>query len=348
MGDPIRNLRYWEALAEGLVQGMERDPNVFVFGIGVDDHKGIFGTTRAAYERFGGARVFDVPIAEQVLTGVAIGAAAMGKRPVIVHARNDFMFLATDQMINLAAKWRYMYGGSSRVPIVVRSIVGKGWGQGATHSQSLQSLFGHFPGLQVVMPALPRDAKGLMLAALQAGGPVVILEHRSLYETIGPVPQAPAATPLGTAVVVREGGDVTVVAMSLMVIEALRAAELLAPLGLSVEVVDGRSARPLDRATILASAKKTGRVVAADTSWVAYGLASEVAALCVAEAFHDLKAPVRRVGLADCPAPVSLTLERAFYPDHRTIASECLAAVGRSPLELSESPAEESSFKGPY
>lgn len=161
-----RTLTYWQALAEGLVQAMERDPQVFVFGIGVDDHKGIFGTTRAAFDRFGSARVFDVPIAEQALTGVAIGAAAMGKRPVVVHARNDFMFLATDQMINLAAKWRYMYGGASQAPIVVRSIIGKGWGQGATHSQSLQSLFGHFPGLQVVMPALPRDAKGLTLAAL--------------------------------------------------------------------------------------------------------------------------------------------------------------------------------------
>lgn len=344
----MRTLTYWQALAEGLVQGMERDPSVFVFGIGVDDHKGVFGTTRAAFERFGAKRVFDVPIAEQAMTGIAIGAAAMGKRPVLVHPRNDFMFLAADQMINLAAKWRYMYGGASEVPIVVRAIVGKGWGQGATHSQSLHATFGHFPGMQVVMPALPRDAKGLTLAALQARGPVVILEHRSLYETKGPVPEAPEVTPIGSAAVVREGRDVTVVAASLMVIEALAAAEILAPLDVDVEVVDCRSIRPLDHQTILASLAKTGRVVVADTSWLHCGLSAEVAAICAERGFASLKAPVRRVGLADCPAPVSVTLERAFYPDQTTIARECLSAVDRSPAELEAPAAVESSFKGPY
>jgi pyruvate dehydrogenase E1 component beta subunit len=344
----MRTLKYWQAIAEGLVQGMERDPQVFIFGIGVDDHKGIFGTIRAAYERFGGGRVFDVPNAEQALTGIAIGAAAMGKRPVLVHARNDFMFLAMDQMINLAAKWRYMYGGTSQVPIVVRSIIGKGWGQGATHSQSLQALFGHFPGLQVVMPALPRDAKGFILAALQARGPVVILEHRALYETEGLVPEECQPTPLGTAAVVRAGEDVTVVATSLMVVEALKVADRLASLGVDVEVVDCRSIRPLDERTILESVEKTGRVVVADTSWIAYGLAAEVAAVCCERGFAHLRAPVRRIGLADCPAPVSLSLERAFYPDQARIAAECLLAVGRNAAELGSQSVEESSFKGPY
>jgi len=344
----MRVLSYWQALAEGLTQAMEQDPSVFVFGIGVDDHKGIFGTTRAAFERFGPARVFDVPNAEGALTGIAIGAAAMGKRPVLVHPRNDFMFLATDQMINLAAKWRYMYAGSSQVPIVVRAIIGKGWGQGATHSQSLQALFGHFPGLSVVMPAVPSDAKGLILAALRARGPVVVLEHRALYETRGPVPEAPEPTPIGTAEVRREGRDVTVVATSLMVLEALRAADDLATRGIDVEVVDCRSIRPLDADTIVRSAKKTGRVVVADTSWVAFGVAAEVAALCADRAFGHLHAPVRRIGLADCPAPVSYALEPAFYPDRATIARECLAVVGRSPDELGDVVVEESSFKGPY
>jgi len=344
----MRELTYADAIAEALVQGMERDPNVFVCGIGVDDHKGIFGTTRYAFERFGAARVFDVPIAEQALTGVAIGAALMGKRPVVVHARNDFMFLATDQMINLAAKARYMYGGRLRAPIVVRSIVGKGWGQGATHSQSLQALFGHFPGLQVVMPALPRDAKGLTLAALRAEGPVVLLEHRTLYSTKGPVPEAPEVTPIGTAAVVREGADVTVVATSLMVVEALRAAERLATLGVDVEVVDCRSIRPFDRDTVLTSLAKTGRVVVADTSWVSFGVASEVASVCADEGFRHLRAPVRRIGLADCPAPVSLSLERAFYPDFRTIMRECLAVLDRD-AELRElESVEDSAFTGPY
>jgi len=344
----MRELTYADAIAEALVQGMERDPNVFVCGIGVDDHKGIFGTTRSAFERFGAARVFDVPIAEQALTGVAIGAALMGKRPVVVHARNDFMFLATDQMINLAAKTRYMYGGRLRAPIVVRSIVGKGWGQGATHSQSLQALFGHFPGLQVVMPALPRDAKGLTLAALRAEGPVVILEHRTLYSMKGPVPEAPEITPIGTAAVVREGRDVTVVATSLMVVEAMRAAERLATLGVEVEVVDCRSIRPFDRDTVLTSLARTGRVVVADTSWVSFGVASEVASVCADEGFRHLRAPVRRIGLADCPAPVSLSLERAFYPDFRTITRECLAVLDRDPELRELESVEDSAFTGPY
>jgi pyruvate dehydrogenase E1 component beta subunit len=344
----MRNLKYWQAIAEGLVQGMERDPDVFVMGIGVDDHKGVFGTTGEAFARFGPARVFDVPIAEQAMTGMAIGAAAMGKRPVVVHPRTDFLFLAADQMINLAAKWRYMYQGASEVPIVVRSIVGKGWGQGATHSQSLQSLFGHFPGLQVVMPALPRDAKGLLLAALQSRAPVVILEHRSLYETEGPVPEAPEATPIGTAAVVRPGRDVTVVAASAMVLEALTAAQQLAPLGVEVEVVDVRSARPLDAETIVASLSRTGRLVVADTSWPMYGLAAEVAALAAERPVGVLRAPVKRLGLADCPAPVSLPLERAFYPDSTTIATECLTAVGRSGTELRPRTIAEPAFRGPY
>jgi acetoin:2,6-dichlorophenolindophenol oxidoreductase subunit beta len=344
----MRELTYADAIAEALVQGMERDPNVFVCGIGVDDHKGIFGTTRSAFERFGAARVFDVPIAEQALTGVAIGAALMGKRPVVVHARNDFMFLATDQMINLAAKTRYMYGGRLRAPIVVRSIVGKGWGQGATHSQSLQALFGHFPGLQVVMPALPRDAKGLTLAALRSEGPVVILEHRTLYSMKGPVPEAPEITPIGTAAVVREGRDVTVVATSLMVVEAMRAAERLATLGVEVEVVDCRSIRPFDRDSVLTSLAKTGRVVVADTSWVSFGVASEVASVCADEGFRHLRAPVRRIGLADCPAPVSLSLERAFYPDFRTITRECLAVLDRDPELRELESVEDSAFTGPY
>lgn len=344
----MRTLKYWQAIAEGLVQGMERDPDVFVMGIGVDDHKGVFGTTGQAFARFGPSRVFDVPIAEQAMTGLAIGAAAMGKRPVIVHPRTDFLFLATDQMINLAAKWRYMYQGASAVPIVVRSIVGKGWGQGATHSQSLQSLFGHFPGLQVVMPALPRDAKGLLLAALESRAPVVILEHRALYETEGPVSEAPEITPIGTAAVVRPGRDVTVVAASAMVLEALSAAEQLLPLGVEIEVVDVRSARPLDTETILASLSRTGRLVVADTSWPTYGLAAEVAAIAAERAVGALRAPVKRLGLADCPAPVSLPLERAFYPDRTTIATECLTAVGRAASELGARPVEESAFRGPY
>src|SRR5438105_371039 len=196
----MRQLKYVEALSEGLVQAMERDPSIFVTGISVDYPSGIFGSTTEAARRFGPERVFDAPAMENALTGIAIGAAAMGKRPIVVHARNDFLFLGLDNLINLAAKWRYMFNGrAGNMPIVVRAVVGKGWGQGATHSQSTQATLAHFPGLTIVMPAFPDDAKGLLIAALQHDSPVVIIEHRALYALEREVPEAYAATPIGNA-----------------------------------------------------------------------------------------------------------------------------------------------------
>src|ERR1700732_3211087 len=197
----MRRLSYGQAISEATVQCMEADPSIFVTGIGVDDFKGIFGTTAEAFRRFGPTRVFDIPNGENAMTGIAIGAAAAGKRPLVVHPRNDFMFLCMDQLFNLAAKWRYMFGNRSGVPVVFRGIVGRGWGQGATHSQSLQALFAHFPGLYVGLPASPppspalcvpppaspADAKGLLVSALQGSGPVVLLENRALYELEGDV-----------------------------------------------------------------------------------------------------------------------------------------------------------------
>jgi len=328
---------------------MEADNSVFVMGIGVTHTQGVFGTTAEAHQRFGPERVIETPNAENSMTGIAIGAAAMGKRPVIVHARNDFMFLAFDQMINLAAKWAYMYGGNAgRVPIVVRAIIGKGWGQGATHSQSLQSVLGHFPGLQVVMPATPADAKGLLVSALQGTAPVVILEHRSLFNVEGGVPEELTAVPIGTAAVVRTGSDVTVAATSAMVAEALRAAEGLSDVGIDVEVVDIRSIRPLDRETILQSVRKTGRMVVADTSWVTYGVAAEIAATAVERAFDSLKAPVIRIGMADVPAPVSKSLEDAFYSGAEDVVKACLELMARTGADVSVPADTGLEFMGPY
>jgi len=344
----MRTLKYSEALSEGLVQAMERDPDIFVTGIAVDYPSGIFGTTVEATERFGASRVFDAPAMENALTGIAIGAAVMGKRPVIVHPRNDFMFLALDQLINLGAKWKYMYGGrAGSVPVVVRAVIGKGWGQGATHSQSLQSILAHFPGLSVVMPSLPRDAKGLTLSALQHDSPVVVLEHRSLYGIEGEVPEDPIPTPIGQAAVYRPGSDVTIVATSLMVCEALAAATALKPLGVDAEVIDARSIRPLDEETILNSVARTGRLIVADTSWGLCGFSSEVAGLVAEKAFDSLRAPIRRIALADCPAPTSEPLERAFYPGATDIARSVLELLGEEVPDLSELE-QEYSFKGPY
>jgi len=344
----MRQLKYSQALSEGIVRAMERDPNIYMTGIAVDYPSGIFGSTVEATKRFGPKRVFDSPAMENALTGIAIGAAAMGKRPIIVHPRNDFMFLAFDMMINLAAKWKYMYGGNAgEVPIVVRAVIGKGWGQGASHSQSLQSVLGHFPGLSVVMPAFPRDAKGLMLAALRHHSPVIMLEHRTLYDTVGDVPESDDITPIGKAAVIKEGRDVTIVATSFMAYEALHAAAELDKDGVKAEVIDARTIRPLDEETILASVKKTGRLIVADTSWELCGFSSEVSALVTEKAFSSLQAPVRRIAMANCPAPVSQTLEKAFYPTATTIAKAAMSMVGKYSGHMGSIDREDT-FKGPY
>lgn len=344
----MRQIKYWQALSEGIVQAMERDPSIFMTGIAVDYPSGIFGSTVEATRRFGPKRVFDAPAMENALTGIAVGAAAVGKRPIIVHPRNDFMFLAFDMLLNLATKWRYMYGGKNGIaPIVVRAVVGRGWGQGATHSQSTHAPLAHFPGLTVAMPAFPADAKGLMLSALRHTGPVVILEHRSLYETVGDVAEDPVPTPFGKAAIVREGSDVTIVATSFMSYEAVHAAEELAKNGIHAEVVDLRTIRPLDEDTILNSVKKTGRLIIADTSWELCGVSSEVAALVAEKGFSSLKAPLRRIANANCPAPVSQPLETAFFPTASTIAKAAMLMLGREDGSLGHIDRADT-FKGPY
>jgi len=344
----VQRLKYWQAISQGLVQCMERDPAVIITGIGVDDFKGIFGTTRAAFERFGAARVIDIPNCENAFAGIAIGAAAMGKRPVVVHPRNDFMFLAFDQIMNLAAKWKYMYQAKRGVPVVFRGIVGRGWGQGATHSQSLQSVFAHFPGLHVAVPASPADAKGLLVAALREDTPAVLLENRALYELEGDVPEEPVPIPFGKARIVREGTDVTIVGASLMAYEAARAADLLAEHGISAEVIDPRSLRPLDTGTILESLRKTGRLIVADTSWAMYGFSAEVAALAAEHGHACLKAPVRRVTPLDCPAPVSRPLEEAFHPTPMTIVRACLDVLELTATTSRALADVQARFPGPY
>ena len=344
----MQRLKYWQAISQALVQSMELDPSIFIAGIGVADWKGVFGTTRSASERFGSDRVIDIPNCENAFTGIAIGAAVMGKRPVVVHPRNDFMFLALDQILNLAAKWKYMYQAKRGVPVVFRGIVGRGWGQGATHSQSLQALFAHFPGLRVATPASPADAKGLLCAALQHDGPVVLLENRALYELEGEVPEDPLPIPFGQARIAKEGTDVTIVGASLMAYEAVRAADLLAEHGVNAEVIDPRTLRPLDEDTILRSLRKTGRLVVADTSWARYGFAAEVAAVAAEKGQPWLKAPVRRVATLDCPAPVSRPLEEAFHPKPATIAAACLEILGlqmATPTALADVQVR---FSGPY
>ena len=345
-----RTLRYREALDEGLLQAMERDESVFCLGVGVDDPKGIFGTTVSAHRKFGSARVMDSPLAENAMTGIAVGAALSGMRPVLVHARNDFLLLTMDQLVNHAAKWRYMSGGLLRVPMTVRAIIGRGWGQAAQHSQSLQAMFAHVPGLRVAMPSNAHDAKGLLLAAIADDSPVVLLEHRGLFEESAVVPAEPYALPVGSAAVVRPGRDATVVAISQMVGEALKAAAALEAEGISVEVVDPRWLAPLDDETILGSARRTRRLVIADTAWTSFGVSAEIAARAAEQLFGVLRAPVARVALPDVPTPCSPVLERAYYPGATEIATAVRRLLGMSSAEpqLHGTGAESAAFKGPF
>ncbi|MBI3548175.1 MAG: alpha-ketoacid dehydrogenase subunit beta [Elusimicrobia bacterium] len=349
MAEARRELKYWEAISEATVQAMEADESVFVFGIGVDDPKKIFGTTKAAYERFGAARVFDTPVSENALTGVAIGASLTGSRPVMIHARNDFMYYCMDQLFNHAAKWYDMLGGLMRAPIVVRAIVGRGWGQGSQHSQSLQALFAHVPGLNVALPSSPYDAKGLFLAAIRGDAPTILIENRKLYEVSGPVPKEPYALPVGKGAVLKKGKDATIVAFSQAVQDALEAAAVLKGAGIDAEVVDPRWAKPLDKDLILSSVKKTGRLLVMDTSWKSYGVSAEVAALAAEHAFSDLKAPVARIALPDMPAPTTQALEKVFYPTVGDVVHAVEKLFGRKRKGATRlRPAAKETFTGPF
>lgn len=308
-----RVLSYPEAIREALDQALELDPRVFVMGQGVDDPQGMFGTTLNLHLKYGQERVFDTPLAENALTGIAIGAAIGGMRPVYFHNRPDFLFLAMDQLVNHAAKWSYMFGGAVNVPMVVWACIGRGWGSAAQHSQALQGLFMHVPGLKLVMPSTCYDAKGLMLSAIADDNPVIIFEHRYNFKYKGLVPEPVYRVPLGKGVVRRPGKDVTLVAVSYMAIEAYKAAEELAKDGMDAEVIDPRTLRPLDEEIILTSVKKTGRLVVADTGWRTGGVCAEIMALVAEKGFASLKAPVRRVTSPNVPTPAGYTLEEAFY-----------------------------------
>jgi len=350
-----RELKFTEAINEAIDLCMAKDSAVYVMGLGAPDPKGIFGTTLGLQEKYGSSRVMDMPTSENGMTGVAIGSALVGMRPVMTHQRIDFAVLAMEQMVNQAAKWHYMFGGKMNVPLVIRMIIGRGWGQGPQHSQNLQAWFAHIPGLKVVMPTTSYDAKGLLISSIEDNNPVIFIEHRWLYNLTGHVPEGVYRVPLGQARVIREGNDVTIAATSYMTVEALHAAELLAEEGISSEVVDVRTLRPLDEALILESVRKTCRLVVADTGWKTVGFSAEVVARVTEEAFGDLKSPPRRVALPDCPTPTSRGLTKHYYPraTHiRTLVRQMLglAPAGEAP-QLDESiplDVPDMSFTGPF
>jgi len=309
-----RELKFFQAINEAIDLCMAKDPAVYIMGLGVPDPKGIFGSTLGLEQKHGSTRVMEMPTSENGMTGVAIGSALVGMRPIMTHQRVDFALLAMEQIVNQAAQWYYMFGGQMSIPLVIRMIIGRGWGQGPHHSQSLQAWFAHVPGLKVVMPSTPHDAKGLLIASIEDNNPVIFIEHRWLYNITGHVPEGVYRVPLGQARVVREGSDVTIAATSHMTLEALRAAETLVKDGVGAEVIDIRTLRPLDDSLILASVRKTGRLIVADTGWKTGGFGAEVVARVTEEAFGDLKSPPRRVALPDCPTPTTPALTNHYYP----------------------------------
>jgi acetoin:2,6-dichlorophenolindophenol oxidoreductase subunit beta len=348
-----RILTYVEALQEAVAQEMRRDRRVFLFGLDVDDHKAIQGSTRGLVQEFGPERVFGTPLSEDAMTGIGIGAAIAGMRPVHVHIRMDFLMLAMNQLINIAAKSRYMYGGQVSVPIVVRSMIGKSWGQGAQHSQALHAMFMHVPGLKLVMPSNAYDAKGCLIAAIRDDNPVIFVEHRLLYYTDAYVPEESFVVPFGKARVCTHGDDITVVGISNMLTECLRAHELVADVGIHAEVIDPVSLVPLDIDTIAESAKRTGRLLVVDNAWTSCGASAEIVACVIERAQNCRMILVRRMGYAPTTCPTTSVLEQEFYPDPGKIAQAIHAMV--RPAEATWRPdpehaklAYQMKFRGPF
>lgn len=349
-----RLLTYVDALREAVAQEMRADPRVLVMGLDVDDHKAIQGSTRGLLEEFGSERVFGTPLSEDAMTGVAIGAAMSGLRPIHVHIRMDFLLLCMNQLVNLAAKSHYMYGGQVNVPLVVRSMIGKSWGQGAQHSQGLHSLFMHVPGLKVVAPSNAYDAKGCMIAAIRDENPVIFVEHRLLYFSDAFVPEASYALPFGKARLCTEGDDITIVGISNMVMECLRAHELLVENGIEAQVIDPISLVPLDSEAILQSVRRTGKLLVVDNAWTNCGASAEIVARVIEQMGAEGK-PVlaRRLGFAPTTCPTTPALEQEFYPDPIKIAQTAYAMVRPGAAAWHPDPehaklAYQAKFRGPF
>jgi len=324
-----RKLQYSLAINEAIHQMMASDPSVFLIGQGTKSPWYVGNTAQGLLERFGASRVIDTPVSENAMTGAAVGAAIAGMRPVVVHPRMDFMFYAFDPIVNEAANWYYMNGGRASVPVVFWGIINRGGEQAAQHSQALHATFAHIPGLKVVMPSTPYDAKGLMIAAIKDPNPVVFIDDRLLYRVEDVVPEEVYEVEIGKGVIRREGKDVTLVAVSFMAHESVQAANELAKQGIDVEVIDLRSVKPIDAPLIVKSVMKTGRLVIADGGWKSFGLSAEIAAIASEQAFTFLKAPVKRLALPDCPAPASSVLEDAYYIKAHEIVKAVQKIFGR-------------------
>lgn len=346
-----RTISYAEAICEATDQELARDQSVVLLGQGVDDFKGFVGTTKGLAEKFGPERVLDTPLSEDGMTGIAIGMALAGFRPIHTHIRMDFTLLAMNQLVNVASKSRYMFGGAVKIPLTVRAVIGRSWGQGAQHSQGLHALFAHVPGLKVVAPSTPFDAKGCLVSAIRDDNPVIFVEHRMAHLLRGVVPEESYAVPLGKARVLLAGSHVTIVGISYMAAECLRAARMLAERGIGAEVIDPLSLNPLDIDTIIASVRKTRRMLVVDTAWTFCGMAAEILAQAGERLVGEADIRVARQGFAFVPCPTTKNLENQFYPSAQTVAAGAFRLVhpDEEPWEppLGEAP-EVLEFTGPF
>lgn len=337
-----------EALFKAQYEILKNDPHAFIFGLDVDDHKGIFGSTLGLQKDFP-SQVFSTPLSEEGMTGVAIGAALNGMKPIHIHIRADFLVLALNQVLNMASNIRYVTQGNLSVPLVIRSVIGRGWGQGAQHSKTLHGTLSHFPGIKILVPATVQDAYDCLIGAQKSMDPVIVFEHRWLYDVQGELNTNKVDSPFKSHVV-QAGNDISILATSWMVVEALHAAEFLKKQGISVEVINLRSIRPLDLNTILKSVQKTRRLVIADYDWNFAGISAEISAQIYDLCFQNLQAPIERVGFNDSPCPTARHLEDAFYPSAEHILKACFKSLEIKDLPLSglQRNSWEDRFKGPF
>ena len=345
--DNLKEINYGEAIYEGCYQEMEKDDSVFVYGLGVDDPKGHYGTSKDLHKAFGEKRNFDMPLSEDAMTGVGIGAALAGLRPIYVHQRMDFLLLCMNQLVNMAAKIRYMSSGQHSVPLVVRSAIGRSWGQGAQHSQSFHSYFMHVPGIKVVAPTTPHDAKGCLIASIRDNNPVIFLEHRMLYSNTGYVPSETYEVEFGKGRIRAEGTDITLVGVSYTVTDCIRAALALKKIGISAQVIDPVSLSPIDYEIIRKSASKTKKVLVVDNGWITCGFSAEIIADL---GINCSGLNLDRMGYLESPCPTTRVLEDAFYPSPESVAIKanqmCNGDADWKPEKISRD--EINSFKGPF
>lgn len=321
-----RYIKFSQAVNEAIDIAMDIDKNVICYGLGVTDPKGVFGTTVGLDDKYGKERVFDMPTSENAMTGIAVGAALNGKKVLMTHQRLDFFLLALDQLVNSAAKWHYMFGSQKSVPITIRLIVGRGWGQGPTHSQNLQAWFGHMPGLKVVMPTNAYNAKGLLISSILDPNPVVFLEHRWLHNSTSLVPIKKYFSKLGKAELLNEGKDITIVSMSYLTAEAIQSSKILESYNINAEVIDLISIRPIDWETIYNSVNKTNRIIVLDTGVETISVSSEIITRISMKFHNKLKTSPMRLAMPDVPVPTSFALTKDFYPSIEKIVNLVLSS----------------------